>query len=166
MTERAVVRDRGGGYLSRPAPSGLADVIEIVLGKGIVIDAYLRVSLLGIELLTVDARVVVASVDTYLRFAESTNRLDLEAQGPPSLVDVAIEGGGRAIESIAADVVEHKVEGVVESVEDKVESAQEVVEQTVEKVKDVAGAVADKTREVVDKLTPDDGDGGDEDDES
>jgi hypothetical protein len=166
MSERAVVRDRAGGYLSRPAPSGLADVIEIVLGKGIVIDAYLRVSLLGIELLTVDARVVVASVDTYLRFAESTNRLDLEAQGPPSLVDVAIEGGGRAIESIAADVVEHKVEGVVESVEDKVESAQEVVEQTVEKVKDVAGAVADKTREVVDKLTPDDGDGGDEDDES
>jgi len=163
MTERAVVRDRGGGYLSRPAPSGLADVIEIVLGKGIVIDAYLRVSLLGIELLTVDARVVVASVDTYLRFAESTNRLDLEAQGPPSLVDVAIEGGGKAIESIAADVVERKIEGAVES-------AQETVEATVEKVKDVAqnvaATVADKTREVVDKLTPDDGDGdgGDADD--
>lgn len=169
MTERAVVRDRGGGYLSRPAPSGLADVIEIVLGKGIVIDAYLRVSLLGIELLTVDARVVVASVDTYLRFAESTNRLDLEAQGPPSLVELAIEGGGKAIESVAATVVEHKIEGVVESVEDKVagavDSAQEVVEQTVEKVRDVAGAVADKTREVVDKLTPDDGD-EDEDDGS
>lgn len=153
MTDRAVVHDRGGGYLSRPAPSGLADVIEIVLGKGIVIDAYLRVSLLGIELLTVDARVVVASVDTYLRFAESTNRLDLEAQGPPSLVDLAIEGGGRAIESIAANVVEDKVEGVVDSV-------QETVESTVEKAKDlaqdVAGALAEKTRQVVEKLTPDD----------
>ena len=46
----------GGGYLERPAPSGLADVIEIILDKGIVIDAYVRVSLVGIELLTVDAR--------------------------------------------------------------------------------------------------------------
>lgn len=153
MSERAVARDRGGGYLSRPAPSGLADVIEIVLGKGIVIDAYLRVSLLGIELLTVDARVVVASVDTYLRFAESTNRLDLEAQGPPSLVDVAIEGGGRAIESIAANVVEHKVEGVVDSVQDTVEST---VEKAKDVAQDVAGALAEKTRQVVDKLTPDD----------
>jgi gas vesicle structural protein len=67
----------GGGYLNRPAPSGLADVVEIILDKGIVIDAYVRVSLVGIELLTVDARIVIASVDTYLRFAEATNRLDL-----------------------------------------------------------------------------------------
>jgi len=155
MTGRAVVPDRGGGYLSRPAPSGLADVIEIVLGKGIVIDAYLRVSLLGIELLTVDARVVVASVDTYLRFAESTNRLDLEAQGPPSLVDVAIEGAGSATESVAADVVEGKVEDVVEKVEDTVERAKEVAKDVAQSV---AGTVVDKTREVVEKLTPDDGD--------
>ena len=66
-----------GGYLERPAPSGLADVVEVILDRGIVIDAYVRVSLLGIELVTLDARVVVASVDTYLRFAEATNRLDL-----------------------------------------------------------------------------------------
>src|ERR1051325_9547164 len=70
-----------GGYLSRPAPSGLADVIEIILDKGLVIDAYIRVSLVGIELLTVDARIVIASVDTYLRFAEATNRLDLLERG-------------------------------------------------------------------------------------
>src|SRR5690349_16209843 len=70
-------RDMAESYLSRPSPSGLADVIEIILDRGIVIDAYLRISLLGIELVTVDARVVVASVDTYLRFAEATNRLDL-----------------------------------------------------------------------------------------
>src|SRR6476660_8845199 len=68
---------RGGGYLERPAPSGLADVLEIIRDKGIVIDIYLRVSLVGIELLTIDARIVIASVDTYLRFAEATNRLDL-----------------------------------------------------------------------------------------
>ena len=67
----------GGGYLADRS-SGLADVIEIILDKGIVIDAYVRVSLVGIELLTIDARLVVASVDTYLRFAEATNRLDLD----------------------------------------------------------------------------------------
>ena len=72
---------RGGGYLERPAPSGLADVIEVILDKGIVIDAYVRVSLVGIELLTIDARIVIASVDTYLRFAEATNRLDLYEKG-------------------------------------------------------------------------------------
>jgi hypothetical protein len=78
---------RGGGYLNRPAPSGLADVVEIILDKGIVIDAYVRVSLVGIELLTVDARIVIASVDTYLRFAEATNRLDLYEKGGKDLPD-------------------------------------------------------------------------------
>src|SRR6187549_1598667 len=76
---------RSGGYLERPAPSGLADVIEIILDKGIVIDAYVRVSLVGIELLTIDARIVIASVDTYLRFAEATNRLDLYEKGGKDL---------------------------------------------------------------------------------
>jgi hypothetical protein len=78
-------RRGGGGYLERPAPSGLADVIEIILDKGIVIDAYIRVSLVGIELLTIDARIVIASVDTYLRFAEATNRLDLYEKGGKDL---------------------------------------------------------------------------------
>lgn len=67
-----------------PRPSSLADVLDLILDKGLVIDAYVRVSALGIEVLTVDARVVVASVDTYLRFAEAVNRLDLtttETQG-------------------------------------------------------------------------------------
>jgi len=77
----------GGGYLARPAPSGLADVIEIILDKGIVIDAYVRVSLVGIELLTIDARIVIASVDTYLRFAEATNRLDLYEKGGQPLTE-------------------------------------------------------------------------------
>jgi len=65
------------GYVDRPRPSGLADVIEVILDKGLVIDAFVRVSLIGIEILTIDARIVIASVDTYLRFAEAVNRLDI-----------------------------------------------------------------------------------------
>jgi gas vesicle structural protein len=102
----------GGGYLNRPAPSGLADVVEIILDKGIVIDAYVRVSLVGIELLTVDARIVIASVDTYLRFAEAVNRLDLtetELAGLPELT-------GKTTKEVAKGKVEGAVEGVKETV--------------------------------------------------
>ena len=67
-----------------PRPSSLADVLEVVLDKGIVIDASVRVAALGIELLTIDARIVIASVDTYLRFAEAVNRLDLQPAGQVS----------------------------------------------------------------------------------
>jgi hypothetical protein len=127
------------GYLDRPAPSGLADVIEVILDKGIVIDAYARVSALGIELLTVDARVVIASVDTYLRFAEATNRLELEdkQRGLPELVG---EIGGRVIEDVAEKVVAkkvgepiRKVKGAVAEAKDKVEDA---VDRAVEVVED------------------------------
>ena len=85
-----------GSYLDRPRPSGLADVIDVILDKGLVVDAYVRVSLVGIELLTVDARIVIASVDTYLRFAQAVNRLDIAASdsalGLPELASTAIEG--------------------------------------------------------------------------
>jgi hypothetical protein len=65
-------------YLQRaPSPSGLAEVLDLILDKGLVIDAYVRVAVIGIELVTIDARIVIASVDTYLRFAEAVNRLDL-----------------------------------------------------------------------------------------
>ncbi len=110
-----------GGYLDRPAPSGLADVIEIVLDKGIVIDAYVRVSLLGIELVTVDARIVVASVDTYLRFAEATNRLDLYEKGGKGLTEVVDELGGPVIERVASKVAEGKTKDVIENTVGKVE---------------------------------------------
>jgi len=80
-----------------PRSSGLYDVIELILDKGLVIDAYVRVSLVGIELLTIDARIVIASVDTYLRFAEAVNRLDLAQSGnqqtlPEVLGDVTEKG--------------------------------------------------------------------------
>ena len=79
------------GYIERPRPSGLADVIDVILDKGLVIDAYVRVALIGIEILTIDARIVIASVDTYLRFAEAVNRLDIanegSSQGLPELME-------------------------------------------------------------------------------
>src|SRR3954449_7834514 len=60
-----------------PSSAGLYDVLDLILDKGIVIDAFVRVSLVGIELLTVDLRVVIASVDTYLRYAEGVERLQV-----------------------------------------------------------------------------------------
>jgi hypothetical protein len=66
----------------------LADVVGLILDKGLVIDIYVRVSLVGIEILTIDARVVVASVDTYLRFAEAAGRLNLEASQKPGLPEL------------------------------------------------------------------------------
>ncbi|MFD5073316.1 gas vesicle structural protein GvpA [Streptomyces sp. NPDC058371] len=80
--------------------SGLYDVLELVLDRGIVIDAFVRVSLVGIEILKIDVRVVIASVDTYLRFAEACNRLDLEAgphknPGLPDLMGELTESGAR-----------------------------------------------------------------------
>jgi gas vesicle structural protein len=100
----------GGGNSTRPQPSGLADVIDTILDKGMVIDAYVRVSLVGIELLTVDARVVIASVDTYLRFAEAVNRLDIskEKEGLPELVGDLEEGGAK-----------HKTKGALEAAGEK-----------------------------------------------
>ncbi|MFF2650742.1 gas vesicle protein GvpJ [Streptomyces sp. NPDC058045] len=61
-----------------PRAGNLYDVLELILDRGMVIDIFIRVSLVGIEILKIDARIVVASVDTYLRFAEACNRLDLE----------------------------------------------------------------------------------------
>ena len=82
------VRQTPNRYLERPAPSSLADVIDTILDKGLVIDIYVRVSLVGIELLTIDARIVIASVDTYLRFAEAVNRLDLTQDGSKGLPEL------------------------------------------------------------------------------
>src|SRR3954466_8637334 len=86
----------GSGYVARSSSSGLYDVLELILDKGLVIDVFVRVSLIGIEILTVDARIVIASVDTYLRFAEAVNRLDLmqtETQGLPEVMEGITQGG-------------------------------------------------------------------------
>src|SRR5919199_1500977 len=106
----AVDGGRASGYLQRaPSPSGLADVLDVILDKGLVIDAYVRVSVIGIEVLTIDARIVIASVDTYLRFAEAVNRLDLtetELSGLPELQERGAE-----------QIVEGKIEGAGEKLE-------------------------------------------------
>ena len=100
-------------YLDRPSSSGLRDVLELILDKGLVIDIYVRVSLVGIEVLTIDARIVVASIDTYLRFAEAVNRLDLtqtETRGLPELMGQMSERGAKS-----------RAKGVLEGVKEKVE---------------------------------------------
>ncbi|MFD4628847.1 gas vesicle structural protein GvpA [Streptomyces sp. NPDC058284] len=95
MTVVPAQQSGGGG-----GTSGLYDVVELILDRGLVIDAFVRVSLVGIEILKVDVRVVVASVDTYLRFAEACNRLDLESgrkkdPGLPDLVGEITESGAK-----------------------------------------------------------------------
>jgi gas vesicle structural protein len=109
------VAARSGGYIERPKPSGLADVLEILLDKGLVIDLYLRVSLVGIELLTVDARIVVASVDTYLRFAEAVGRMNIEetgdAEGLPQLIENMTSGGAKSKTQGALEGVKEKLFG-------------------------------------------------------
>ncbi|MEU7003862.1 gas vesicle protein GvpJ [Nonomuraea sp. NPDC046570] len=96
-------------------PSGLADVIDTILDKGLVIDAYVRVSLIGIEILTVDARIVVASVDTYLRFAEAVNRLDLTETAGPGLPDLV----GNVQQGQISDKSKEMAQGVLEAAGEK-----------------------------------------------
>jgi gas vesicle structural protein len=102
-------RGTSSNYLQRaPSPSGLADVLDVILDKGLVIDAFVRVSVIGIEVLTIDARIVIASVDTYLRFAEAVNRLDLK--------ETQLAGLPELREKAAEEVGEHKVEKVKEKI--------------------------------------------------
>ncbi|HZP52608.1 gas vesicle protein GvpJ [Actinocrinis sp.] len=105
-----------GGSLDRPNASSLADVVDTILDKGLVVDAYVRVSLVGIELLTIDARVVIASVDTYLRFAEAVNRLDLsegQQHGLPDLLEDVNKGGAKSRTSGALEAAGEKLSGLL-----------------------------------------------------
>src|SRR4051812_15260343 len=112
MTVVPAQQTGGGGS------SGLYDVLELVLDRGLVIDAFVRVSLVGIEILKIDARIVVASVDTYLRFAEACNRLDLERDSGSTTVPELFGGGaakavGKRKVRRAADTVGETVRKVV-----------------------------------------------------
>ena len=111
-------RESSAGYITRaPRSSGLADVLEILLDRGLVIDAYVRVSLVGIELLTIDLRVVIASVDTYLRFAEAVNRLDLrQADDSKSVPDLISKGGEEMGESTGKGAVEGGMDAIREKI--------------------------------------------------
>jgi hypothetical protein len=102
-------------YVQGPSPSGLADVLDLILDKGLVIDLYVRVSLIGIEILTIDARIVVASVDTYLRFAEAVGRLNIDAdekEGLPELMQDMTSGASKS-----------KTKGALEAAKDKFDEA-------------------------------------------
>jgi gas vesicle structural protein len=111
MATQAMQRSGGGGYVQRSSSSGLYDVLDLLLDKGLVIDVFLRVSLVGIELLTVDARIVIASVDTYLRFAEAVNRLDLTESGGEGLPEI--------MSNLTEDGAESKTKGVLEGAKQK-----------------------------------------------
>jgi gas vesicle structural protein len=119
-------------YISAPAPSGLADVIDLILDKGLVIDLYVRVSLVGIELLTIDARIVVASVDTYLRFAEAVGRMNIaesdDSEGLPELMDKVTSGASKSKAKGALDAAQDKFSEIFES-DDEERAEQEESEE-------------------------------------
>jgi hypothetical protein len=126
-------------YLQRaPSPSGLADVLDVILDKGLVIDAFVRVSVIGIEVLTIDARIVIASVDTYLRFAEAVNRLDLKETELAGLPELQERGA------------EKMTEGAIEGVEEEVEPDSPTVRNALKGV--AAGAAAAGIAAVAKKL--------------
>ncbi|MEU9396508.1 gas vesicle structural protein GvpA [Streptomyces sp. NPDC001102] len=114
-----VATQQGGGGGS----SGLYDVLELILDRGLVIDAFIRVSLVGIEILKIDVRVVVASVDTYLRFAEACNRLDLESgpRKPAGLTELP----GKLMESGAHGKTKGALSGAAETIADAFHQARE-----------------------------------------
>jgi gas vesicle structural protein len=142
-------------YLQRaPSPSGLADVVDLILDKGLVIDAYVRVAVIGIELITIDARIVIASVDTYLRFAEAVNRLDLaqtELAGLPELVDKGTER-----------VTEHATKGAIEGAADKVTPSSSTAKTAMKGVATAAalGAAAVAAREFASRMGSNDSESG------
>jgi hypothetical protein len=114
----SVVEHEGGG-------GGLADVVNTILDKGLVIDVFARVSLVGIELLRIDARVVVASVDTYLRFAEAAGRLGVgqsEPAGLPDLMEDLTQSGSKSKAQGVLNAAQEKVEEVFGPDEDEQET--------------------------------------------
>jgi gas vesicle structural protein len=121
-----------GSVARRPASGSLAEVIDIILDKGLVLDVYARVSLVGIELLTVDVRVVIASVDTYLHFAEATNRLDLRGQAEERDADLT-DLVGELREGGASSKTRGALEGAGSYASEKASGASE-------KIKSVFGA--------------------------
>jgi hypothetical protein len=115
---------RAGGAVERQQESTLADVVTTILDKGVVIDVFARVSLVGIELLRADVRVVIASVDTYLRFAEAANRIDMGAEEPSQLDDVVggvTEAGAKGKSKGALEAGAEKLEDILSPGEEEKE---------------------------------------------
>ncbi|MFJ5220197.1 gas vesicle structural protein GvpA [Streptomyces sp. NPDC088354] len=128
---------QGAGGVSGGGSGSLYDVLELILDRGLVIDVFVRVSIVGIEILKIDARIVVASVDTYLRFAEACNRLDLESgrKQPTQLTDLVgeiTEGGAKGKSkgalSGAVEAVTDTLKGGGDDEEEEEEEGQEKAE--------------------------------------
>ncbi|MER6675109.1 gas vesicle structural protein GvpA [Streptomyces sp. NPDC000983] len=119
---------QGGGGVSRGSTSSLYDVLDLILDRGLVIDVFIRVSLVGIEILKIDIRIVVASVDTYLRFAEACNRLDLESgnKQPSQLTDIV----GEITESGAEGKTSGVLSGAAKSVKNALTGGDDEEEAT------------------------------------
>src|SRR5918998_1133178 len=118
-------------YAAGPSPSGLADVLDLILDKGLVIDIYVRVSLIGIEILTIDARIVVASVDTYLRFAEAVGRLNIDAdekEGLPELMQDMTSGASKSKTQGALEAAKEKFDETFSSDDEESEPEKEPAE--------------------------------------
>jgi hypothetical protein len=110
-----VTMSPASGGVRRSPQGGLAEVLDLILDKGLVIDVFAKISLVGIEIVTIDARIVVASVDTYLRFAEATNRLDLHAKGgvgldelPKKMTEGVTQGAAKGITKGVLDAGQEK----------------------------------------------------------
>lgn len=99
------VLDRSGG-------GGLADVVELILDKGLVIDAFARVSVIGIEICTVEVRVVVASIDTYLRYADAMRQLAMAPKRPAGIPEL--------VQNVTTGIAAGKTKGVLDAVTDKI----------------------------------------------
>ncbi|MGW3496096.1 gas vesicle structural protein GvpA [Streptomyces sp. NPDC001020] len=123
LVQQSSVASQGSGS----GGGNLYDVLELILDRGLVIDAFVRVSLVGIEILKIDVRVVVASVDTYLRFAEACNRLDLEAgrKAPSQLTDMV----GDMTESGAKGKSKGALTGAVEAFTDSLQGRRDESEE-------------------------------------
>ncbi|MEU5719267.1 gas vesicle structural protein GvpA [Streptomyces sp. NPDC020403] len=127
-----VVPQGGGAVSTGGGGSGnLYDVLDLILDRGLVIDVFVRVSLVGIEILKIDARVVVASVDTYLRFAEACNRLDLEEgrKAPSQLTDLV----GEVTESGSQGKAKGALSGAAEALTDAVTGGRDGDEEAEER---------------------------------
>ncbi len=93
-----------GGVQKMGGASGLADVLTVILEKGIVVDAWVRVSIIGIEILTIELRAVIASVDTYLRYAEAIGLTTLAAA--PRAQQAAQTAAGAVAEALSVPLDE------------------------------------------------------------
>ena len=139
-----------------PNSAGLYDVLDLILDKGIVIDAFVRVSLVGIELVTIDARVVIASVDTYLRYAEGAERLQLYKRGDSkSLPEFVGDSSKRKMATKGVEAAGRMLGGG--SDDDDEGEGQESQEQ-----EGVVGKLAKGVRNVVGRLAHTVSGGGDE----